>query len=80
MQGRALTPKDKKAVLDLIYKAWLMLPELRLGQLIDGALSTRPTTEPLPDFFYIEDEALANRVEEYATERTVGSILGPSAR
>lgn len=60
LKGRAVTPAEKKAILEKVYAAWAKYPLLRLGQLIDNAMHG---TEP--DLFTIEDEALAQKLLAY---------------
>lgn len=71
MKGRALTPEDKRIVMDRFLVAWLRAPQQRLGQLVDNAVARqRRAEEPLqrpngPDLFYIEDERLVEMVEQF---------------
>ena len=60
--GRAVTAKDKRAVIERLYAAWCAFPDQRLGQLIVNACSAR-STSPL---FYTEDEGLCVAAERYA--------------
>lgn len=60
MKGRAITPEEKRKVMDNIYEAWLRTPELRLGQLMECA---KPTS--LDDLFYIEDDKMVNYIQEF---------------
>ncbi len=60
MKGRALTPTQKREVIEDILAAWLMLPELRLGQLLHAV-------EEVP-LFYIEDETLGAKALELALD------------
>lgn len=56
--GRAETPKQKKALLDRLYRAWLLRPDERLGQLIVNSVGRDP--------FYREDEDLIAAAEVHA--------------
>jgi len=59
MEGRAQTVRQKREVIEKLMKAWVRLPDLRLGQLLTNALGDR-------DLFYIEDDALALAASTYA--------------
>jgi hypothetical protein len=58
---RAVTEGQKRAVLDMIYQAWLAHPELRLGQLIyNAALGGTSDVRGACDWLYaVEDFELA---------------------
>lgn len=58
---RALTPADKAVITSRLLAAWLKTPGLRLGQLLDNAISNHTA-----DLFYAEDEELAVMVERFA--------------
>jgi len=62
MRGRAKTPEHKRAVIERLYAAWIALPDLRLGQLIECACDKRP------DLFYVEDEDLVADAEAFVAE------------
>lgn len=72
MQGRALTPQQKRAAVERLYAAWLAKSDLRLGQLIaiathehnteNGAASLASMFDP----FYVEDEPLIAAAERMA--------------
>jgi hypothetical protein len=62
MTGRALTPEQKRAVMERILRAWEQVPELRLGQFLVGAADRAER-----DVFYVEDEALADMCEKQAS-------------
>jgi hypothetical protein len=64
--GRALSPEEKRLVVERIHAAWLTMPALRLGQLIVNAM--RPIQ--CPEIFYVEDGALAERVEALVSTNT----------
>jgi len=59
-EGRAVTPEQKRKAMERVLAAWLLVPELRLGQFIENA-----TGNP----FYVEDDALAEACEAYAYPR-----------
>ena len=61
MMGRAETEGQKRAVLDLVYQAWVKQPQLRLGQLIvNEALDGTTDTDGAVDWLYsVEDFELA---------------------
>ena len=59
MKGRAETLLEKKSVTMRLFVAWLSVPELRFGQLIVNACGRDP--------FYLEDEELASKVEDYVS-------------
>lgn len=65
IKGRANTPEEKKFIIDKLYYAWLSIPELRLGQLLENAKPLH-----LDDMFYIEDEILIQNVENLVTKIT----------
>lgn len=56
MKGRAKTPEQKREIMERILAVWMTVPDLRLGQLVNG--TTR-------DAFYIEDYELAEIIELY---------------
>lgn len=56
---RALTPAQKWEVMDRLLRAWLLRPEMRLGQLIVNAIGCHS-----PEIFYREDFKLVRMVEE----------------
>lgn len=72
MKGRAETYEQKREAVDKILGAWMCTPTLRLGQLIDNAISS--TRSPALDLdtrlFYIEDEDLVDEVTQYILKRT----------
>jgi hypothetical protein len=63
-EGRALTPAQKSKMIESIFQSWLKCPELRLGQLIVGALRASDTT-PIP-LFYVEDQVLEDAIVAFA--------------
>ena len=60
MGKRANTPEEKKEVIDRLYDAWLLVPELRLGQLLE---CVKP--QNLDDLFNIEDFTLIEETEKF---------------
>lgn len=70
--GRAVTPEQKRAIVEAILAAWLVLPELRLGQLLVNAM---PAPNEHMRLFYAEDAALA-----LATFDLVAPHLPPEER
>jgi len=58
--------RDRARILPILMRiahAWMRQPDLRLGQLLTNAMASG-------NLFYVEDEDLAEKVEEY-TLRTV---------
>lgn len=58
---RAVTPEQKRAVVERILKMWELVPGLRLGQLLVNAHSWRRPGHN--DIFHDEDLDLAESVE-----------------
>lgn len=56
MNKRAITPEDKKIIIDRLYACWLKIPDERLGQLIWNSYGRH-------DFFYVEDEDFVEHLE-----------------
>lgn len=67
MKGRALTPHQKRAVLDRVLLAWERVPEQRLGQLLTNTFGA-PQNDGAANLFYVEDEALAEGLERYVAK------------
>jgi hypothetical protein len=69
LPGRALTPEQKRAVIDRVLVAWEANPRLRLGQLIVNVIhrSSGGATkeEQVQRFYYVEDELLAELLEKW---------------
>lgn len=61
MQGRADTPEKKRAIIERLYRAWIVNPHQRLGQLL---VNYAPGYHPNPSLFYVEDEDLVAYVEQ----------------
>ena len=59
IDGRAKTPRQKRDVIERIYRAWCKAPHQRLGQPLVNATSGPGAI----DLFYREDVRLANDVE-----------------
>lgn len=55
-------------MLELIRRVWTKSPDLRLGQIIVGAVDPE---QACPEVFYIEDTELRSRLETYR-QRTAG--------
>ena len=58
--GRAETSEQKRKVIEELLRIWEANPALRLGQLIDN-----PTNCRTPILFYLEDEALIERLQYF---------------
>lgn len=57
MNKRALTPEQKRTLIDRLYQLWLHNPKLRFGQLIRNVYLT--------DFYYVEDEDFIHTLEQF---------------
>lgn len=69
MRDPARIPK----ILERLRKVWEAHPDLRLGQLVVNAATSRPHCDP----FYIEDDSLIDRVEALEPiRRAFESVLG----
>jgi len=68
--GRAVTVAQKQAVINRIYEAWISPKgeHLRLGQLIGNALSCSPDNSDAPDVFCVEDNHIAEAIENYRSK------------
>ena len=66
MTGRAITPEQKRAIIERILAAWEKKPALRLGQLLMHAVRAE---DPLMPLIAAEDEWLADAVEKFAEDR-----------
>ena len=66
MKGRAVTPEQKRELLDRIYEVWCdkSCSELRLGQLIGNATELGWCTGNR--LFYVEDSALIDELWQFA--------------
>lgn len=64
--GRATTTAKKRAVIDKLMRAWMLVPELRIGQLIDNVMVAERRSGP--DQYYVEDERLAELVLNWARD------------
>ncbi len=67
MGKRAVTPEEKKAVIDRLHRAWLANPQLRLGQLI---ANYAPGVHPNTELYYAEDDAFIQGIEQMKTRGT----------
>jgi hypothetical protein len=65
--GRAISPNEKRAVMNRLLKVWEKVPELRLGQLIENVMSS--DSRKMDDIFNIEDRILADAAEEFLKKR-----------
>lgn len=62
LPGRALTPEQKRAIIERVLVAWEAHPQQRLGQLIVNTLGRNPAHHE--SLFFVEDEALAELLEK----------------
>jgi hypothetical protein len=62
-KDRAYTIKQKKAITDALFRLWLLLPELRLGQLIDNSMYQ--DNYDINEIFSIEDYELLRSVNRF---------------
>ncbi len=60
--GRAITPDQKAETIERILHVWFRFPEMRLGQLLVNANFYLNRSS---DLFSIEDEALAEKCEQF---------------
>jgi hypothetical protein len=58
MIGRAEANEQKRAVIERLYRCWLEVPALRLGQLLCNVFGDKDT-------FYVEDEAFIETIENF---------------
>lgn len=65
--GRAISPGEKRAVMNRLLKVWEKVPELRFGQLIENVMSS--DSRKMDDFFNVEDRILADAAEEFLKKR-----------
>jgi hypothetical protein len=65
VKGRATTDDQKALIMRELLTAWMRVPEMRLGQLLEVALDGYDATGR----FYIEDETLAQEVNAAAREK-----------
>mgnify|MGYP001595879531 CR=1 FL=1 len=70
-RGRALTDAEKRAVLDVIYEAWIQ-PNVRLQRLGQLLFNAGRVPKERVDLFSIEDTMLASLVARFAHEVTRG--------
>lgn len=63
LNDRAITTEQKQLIIEQLYKIWLTIPELRLGQLIFNATHNN---QYHADLFYIEDFELIKIIEKFA--------------
>ena len=62
MKGRAITPEQKREIVDRVLAAWLKTQHQRLGQFLHNAIHGQG------DIFYVEDERLAELCEKLVKE------------
>ncbi len=65
LPGRAVTPGQKRAVIERLYAAWLHQPQQRLGQLLQNAIH-HPLRSTDSSMFNVEDMDLVSKVEGFA--------------
>lgn len=65
-KGRAVTPEDKRIIVERLLAAWSASPDERLGQFIVNATAARSKC-PL---FYEEDDGLCVAAEKYVKGRS----------
>jgi hypothetical protein len=67
LPGRALTPEQKRAIIERVLAAWEAHPQQRLGQFIGNGLGRvtagKPQEDQLRKLYYVEDEAFAEMLE-----------------
>jgi hypothetical protein len=61
--GRAVTLEQKREVIERIYKAWLLSPHQRLGQLIENCMRIKTGAR----VFFVEDFDLADACEAFVS-------------
>lgn len=68
LPGRALTPEQKRAIIERVLVAWERQPQLRLGQLVNNVIAQAtqhaPAEKVVQKLYFIEDEALAELLEK----------------
>lgn len=62
---RAVTPEQKREVIERLLAAWMRAPDLRLGQLISNSVY-EPVSGRMVDLFTIEDVVFVESVERFA--------------
>jgi hypothetical protein len=63
-ERRAVTTEQKRQVVEALLEDWLLVPDLRLGQLIDNAKHGLKQE----DLYYIEDFDLVDTVRRFVNE------------
>jgi len=66
MIGRAVTPEQKRAILERIFEAWGKSPQQRLGQLISNSIHGHQEDDTA-SLYFVEDEILATWAEEFVS-------------
>lgn len=65
MTRRALTPEDKRVIMQRLLTTWNRRPAMRLGQLIANSLRKSVDDEFWHELFDLEDLDLIEAVEEF---------------
>lgn len=69
LPGRALTPEQKRAVIERVLARWERTPQLRLGQLVSNTIARETgyaeTADQVRKLFNVEDEELASLLEKW---------------
>jgi hypothetical protein len=73
IRGRAETPGEKRAIIERLYAAWLIMPDLRLGQLLENAVPGSPALGSA--LYYCEDFELVDRLEKYCMDSKTKEIV-----
>ncbi len=63
MTHRAITPEQKRAVVERILAVWEKNPELRLGKMFLDVTTGIDNDHTVGKMYFIEDEDLAERME-----------------
>lgn len=55
-----------KPIMRMLEECWLREPDLRLGQILAGAVQSKLNIEsPFPELFYMEDDELVECLQAY---------------
>ena len=65
LKDRAYTIEQKKSITDGLFLLWLLVPEQRLGQLIDNSMYQ--DNYDINEIFAIEDFELLQSVDRFVT-------------
>jgi hypothetical protein len=67
LPGRALTPEQKRAIIERVLVAWERRPQLRLGQLVNNVIAQATqhasAEKVVQKLYFIEDQALVELLE-----------------